>query len=490
LFAGARPRGIWVLAAIAMLSLGLDLWHLGFPLGYHRDEPKKVRFILEGTQDFHHPLLMLQAVRGANRVAGLEDPQRVVELGRAVTGVAGTLAVLLVFALARGWVRPPYDYGAALAAAASPILVIHAHYLKEDVYLVLFALLTLWALFRALERPGAGRFALLGVALGLAGASHYKAALLVPVVLAAPFLGPGVDRRRALRGFVLAGGVAAAVFAVVNLPAFLHPRSSGIVSGMLHDLDKVREGNKVRVPALSQAFTFHLRRSLVPGMTAWAAVPALAAAAWALVRWPRLDLRERVLLLASVLFYAVIEASPSKPFPDFMRYAAPIVPFLLLVLAREADRLARRVPGRAGLLLPIALAVVGVALPLGVSLRLDRELTRDTRARVEAWAAGPGVRAWFGNYADLDSRAEITDADPDSLRRAGMTHMVVSSFDYDRYLLAGRLGGQHPEVMRRFRAYRALFRRPCREVAPGYRSFAFSNPTIRVVDLRKQAPSE
>ncbi len=286
----------------------------------------------------------------------------------------------------------------------------------------------------------------------------------------------------------ISGAVAAAVFAAVNYPALLHPRSSGFLSGVFHDLDKVREGNKVRVPALSQAFTFHLRRSLIPGMTPAAAAAAVAAAAWALVRWPRLDTRERVLLFASGLFYATIEASPSKPFPDFMRYAAPIVPLLLLVLFREADRLTFRAPSRARLLVRGWLAVAVVVVPLVVSLRLDRQLTRDTRARAEAWAARPGVRAWFGNYADLDSRAEITDADPDSLRRAGVTHLVVSSFDYDRYLLAGRLGGQSPEVMRRVHAYRALFRRPYREIAPAYRSFGFSNPTLRIFDLDPKNP--
>jgi len=167
-----------------------------------------------------------------------------------------------------------------------------------------------------------------------------------------------------------------------------------------------------------------------------------------------------------------------------MRYVAPIVPLLLLILAREADRGIRSAPRPARLGLQGVLAVLVVAIPLAVSVRLDRELTRDTRARVEAWTARTGARVWFGNYADLDSRAEITEADPDSLLRAGVTHLAVSSFDYDRYLLAGRLGGQHPEVMERYRAYRALFRRPYRDFAPGYRSFAFSNPTIRVIDLR------
>ncbi len=485
--AGLRSGGVLALAAIAALSLWLNLWNQGFPLGYHRDEPKKVRFILDGTQDFHHPLFMLQIVRAANAVDDLEDPQAVVELGRTIIGVVGTLSVLLVFALARGWVRPPYDHAAALAAAVSPILVAHDHYLKEDALLVLFSLLTLYLLFRTLERPTGVRFALLGLSLGLAGASHYKAVLLVPVILAALLLEPRVGFRRSAAGLAIAGAAAAAVFAAVNYPALLHPRGSGFLSGVFHDLDKVREGNKVRVPALSQAFTFHFRRSLLPGMTPAAALPAVAAAGWALARWTRIDLRERVLLFAAGLFYATVEASPSKPFPDFMRYAAPIVPLLLLVLFRETDRLTGRAPFRVVLPVRLGLAVAVVAIPLAVSFRIDRELTRDTRARTQAWAAGPGVRAWFGNYADLDSRAEITDADPDSLRRAGTTHMVVSSFDYDRYVLAGRLGGQSPEVMRRVHAYRALFRRPYREIAPAYRSFGFGSPTLRVFDLESES---
>ena len=51
------------------------------PIGIQVDEPKKAQFVLDGHQDFFHPILMLQLVRLANWVAGLSDvgacvPQR------------------------------------------------------------------------------------------------------------------------------------------------------------------------------------------------------------------------------------------------------------------------------------------------------------------------------------------------------------------------------------------------------------------------------
>jgi len=70
------------LAGLLFLSAGLNLYNNTFPLGYHYDEPKKVRFVKSGDQDFHHPLLMLQIVRIANRVLGYRDDHKIVVLGR------------------------------------------------------------------------------------------------------------------------------------------------------------------------------------------------------------------------------------------------------------------------------------------------------------------------------------------------------------------------------------------------------------------------
>ena len=78
----------------------------------------------------------------------------------------------------------------------------------------------------------------------------------------------------------------------------------------------------------------------------------------------------------------------------------------------------------------------------------------------------------------------LIDEDPDSLRADGATHLCVASFDYDRYFQALSLPGQKAGTLERARRYQALFRYPHVEIRPAYRSFAFSNPVIRILDIR------
>ena len=51
------------LPAVAALTLGFSVFNNDMPLGVHPDEPKKVDFVLRGSQDFKHPVLMLQVNR-------------------------------------------------------------------------------------------------------------------------------------------------------------------------------------------------------------------------------------------------------------------------------------------------------------------------------------------------------------------------------------------------------------------------------------------
>ena len=157
--AGWRVRAstIATLTVIAAASLALGLWNNDFPLGYHPDEVKKVGFIATGTQDFHLPILLLQLTRAANAFARLEGGQEIVELGRAVSAVAGACIVVLSFLLARQILPPLGSLLVAALTAVSPILVVHAHYLKEDMVFTACALAALLALCGFVARPTMSR---------------------------------------------------------------------------------------------------------------------------------------------------------------------------------------------------------------------------------------------------------------------------------------------------------------------------------------------
>ncbi len=261
------------LLAICALALTLNLYHNTFPLGYHIDEPKKVGFISRGAQDFHHPLLMLQLVRGANLVLQSEDPQAIVELGRTITGIVGALTILPTWWLGRRIGGPATGLLSAAAVATSPILVIHAHYLKEDTLLTLWVMCTLVSLVRYAEHPQPARGILLGLCLGLAWSTHYKSALLL-VLLGVPPLLRGTHLRRYIGHLPGVIGIGACVFLMVNSPLADAPRT--FWEGMSYEAKHAVVGHRLRVYPLPYWFSFHLRYSLLPGMTPPIAVLGLA----------------------------------------------------------------------------------------------------------------------------------------------------------------------------------------------------------------------
>jgi 4-amino-4-deoxy-L-arabinose transferase-like glycosyltransferase len=475
------PAGLW-LAAILLLSLSLNLWNNDFPLGYHIDEPKKVNFILTGTQDFYHPILMLQTVRVSNALLGLEDSYQVAVLGRTTVALAAVLLVGAFWAWVRKELEPTYSLLACLALAVSPILVVHAHYLKEDVFLSLLVFLALLAYFQLVVEPTWRHSAVFGLAAGLAWSSHYKAFLLLPVFLVGPLLGPRQTRRAAYRRLLPALVIGALAFVAVNYPLLLD--TSIFKTGILHDVDEVTSGHNVRIGPLAHFFTFHLRYSLAPGMTLVACLVAVGSVAYYLMRWRTLLWQEKILLLVLGVFHLAIELSAAKPAPDFMRYTLPEIPILVYFSFKGLSDLENRLAPRSLKWLGRGLAAAVILVPLQSSIRLDYYLTRDTRHEAKRWVEDSGQRARFERLAATEGRQGIlAEQNLRLLRTRGVELGVVSSFNYDRYQLGARLPNQKSAVYRRQAGYEFLFRYPFIEIQPRYKSFAFSNPVLRIVDL-------
>ncbi len=62
---------------------------------------------------------------------------------------------------------------------------------------------------------------------------------------------------------------------------------------------------------------------------------------------------------------------------------------------------------------------------------------------------------------------------------------MLSSFAVDRYLEGEGLGYQRAEVYAAGERMRRLLALPHLEIRPELRSFAYSNPTIWIIDLRR-----
>lgn len=478
-----------ILLAVFFSAFFLNAYNNDFKLGYHPDEPKKVRFIETNTQDFQHPILMLQVVRAANYFADFTDKQAIAALGRTVIAAFGAATAVLCYLLSRAALRERSAYVVAALAATSPILITHSHYLKEDIILTFFCLLSLLLLLRYIRVRDSLSLVGLGIATGLAMSSHYKGVLLFVVYLLSPVLVPIKDRRRYFKGLITCALIAIFTFLVVNYPIFLHPKVFN--RGISFDLRHIFRGHgsskhAIKIYATSELFGFHLVNSIVPGITLAVTLLALAFLVATLLRWKQSSWRDKILVVYVLLFYLVVEVSPTKPFPDFMRYVIPVIPVLLYFSVRGVEMVADCLRFVGAKRTFAALVAVALSLPLCESLRLIRDLGEDTREKAERLIAENHWQTKCETYAAL--RADVWSLSTLNIqaeRDNGVTHLVASSFLYDRFIHGKSLKNQGEAVYEAYQRYGELFSRPFIEITPPYKSFAFHNPTIRIIDIRE-----
>jgi 4-amino-4-deoxy-L-arabinose transferase-like glycosyltransferase len=138
------------------------------------------------------------------------DGDRLLLRARAMIVLLACALVTAVYACAR---RRHGRAGAAVAlvaAATSPDLVAHGHYVTTDLGIALFLFLSVMAFERVAERATPARVALLGLAAGAAFATKFSALILGPVllVLAAAEIGRAPAPARRAQALRLAGALA------------------------------------------------------------------------------------------------------------------------------------------------------------------------------------------------------------------------------------------------------------------------------------------
>ena len=175
----------------------------------------------------------------------LLSESQIVVLSRVITAFFGTLIVFLTYKLSRQSLSEQYALGAALLTAVSPGIVIHSHYLKEDIIFTFGILLSFLCFFNfadqiigtasapsqqpiqidSNESDGNEKIpwiqtALLGMSIGLVFASKYKSAIVVLIYLITPVCVPRLRRRAYYKGLFFSLIIALIVFLLINFPIF------------------------------------------------------------------------------------------------------------------------------------------------------------------------------------------------------------------------------------------------------------------------------
>jgi 4-amino-4-deoxy-L-arabinose transferase-like glycosyltransferase len=478
---------------------------------------------------------VLWAVRGVDPLAMasfVTDPTPYFVLGRLVSAAAGTASVYLVYRLGREAFGRPAGLVAALLLAVAPLHVAYSHMAVTDVTATALSLLALLLLLQAARGAGGRRLIAGAVVAGLATSTKYNLGLLVlPATVAAAYacreqVAARLAARRAARGpggpHLAAFGRAALAWARPLLLRVYLPMLVAFVLGspfivldpghFRHDFlrqNRIMARGWLGFENAGNGLWYNLHVNLWAALGAVLLVLGLAGLVWALWRHRPFDL-----MVAPYVIVYVAYVSTWKELAD--RYLLPVVPLLILLAVRFCVELATARPAWRRVGVPVAAALLAVALvaPVRASLAFDRGLSGpDTRAQATAWieanvptgatvaveTSGPQLRrvadrryyrqagrlaSSFFNVVRLGLPAPgmpNRSHDLDWVRSSGAQYVVVSSKVYDRVLAAA---AHYPSVVA---FYRDLDRRATlvKTFSPGPDE---RGPTIKVYRLGRSAP--
>jgi hypothetical protein len=475
--------------AVALFSINND-----FQLGFHPDEVVWVNDILTSHWDLEQPLLLREVTKLVVRALHVNDAQHAAELGRLICAVAAAIGIVGLFLIVSRRAGRPAAFTAAAATALTPLVAIHAHYFKDDAPLFCCCTLAILAFRRLLANPARLNVVLLGLALGAAVSSKEPGLFLFPVLCLAVLTQPRREWRDGLAGLVAASAIAVAVIVLANIPMLLEPaRAASELGAETKGIFTGHWDGVAYAPGFH--FTHSLWQGVGPAFMAFAAIGLLLPV---LLRGPA-DPMDRLMVIYAVIYYAAIELSPMKPGPDAGRYALPLVVplayFFGVALADGRAFIGKTLPGwRRVSTLALYTAAIGIAaVSATASVRLVAGLTNDTRNQADRMLVGKDAQIVSEVYGtSIGKRVpSLADLDPERLDPE-TRYLVASSFLYGRYEYGAAVGGPRNAAATEIWAkYRAIFaaHRYC-EVRPAFETYAMSNPTIGIVDLKAKPDRE
>jgi Dolichyl-phosphate-mannose-protein mannosyltransferase len=362
------------------LCAGL-LWfytaHNSYPFFYHTDEPGKVRQVIDGTRNFHHPLLLITATDlAAGMLHIARTGQNMVVVGRWVSAISAATAIIAIALLVARRAGVAAGIAAGLLAGLHPVIFQSAHEMKEDCVLLLGIGWAFCALDFFCARQRAAALVLTAIGCGIAVSAKYIGILVLITAAAVVAIESCRGYRRVLQRLAILIVVAAITFALINFQALLHPGSAFAAAGS--EFEHMRY--------IGQAHLF--QTNYLAKLVRRAGIPMLIAVAlcvWMLIVRRRRATTESTMLAFGGAWILVLSFTPlSKD-----RYLLPVITLFcalaVIGLRWFTERSAARAPRLAQLsiLLVCCAGIAAVYLPKTFVLR--REFATDSRKEMIAW---------------------------------------------------------------------------------------------------------
>ena len=187
-----------------------------------------------------------------------------------------------------------------------------------------------------------------------------------------------------------------------------------------------------------------------------------------------------------LLFYSLIELSPLKPSPGYVRYVLPIIPVLLLLIFCVPNDLKKGKWMTIGL---TSLVVVGFGLSFHKSTKILNTIPNDTRYHVADYVEKNNLNAVYDNYAYLRKNENkhiiLDERTLQELKDSEVDFLVISSFEFARYVNGQHLKQQNEAIYRKGKMYQELIDNKAIKTFTSEYSYSFLGPTIYLIDLKK-----
>jgi Dolichyl-phosphate-mannose-protein mannosyltransferase len=474
------PWAAWIAAAVIAIVAATLYVHLAdWPWGTHPDEAKKARFIISWEQDFHHPLLLLQPARIANYFLGYTDPNDTLRLGRIISAIFGGLTVFGTFVLGRLVLAPATALAASAAVSVTPLIAIHATFLKEDIYLTAAALFGMAALLTLIKRPNWKLACAVGMAMGAATSAKLVGGIFLVYTVLVILVSCRETLASRARLSAMVVGAAILTFFVINASALID--FGTVLVGLDREVGRGIVGdNDVRLPIWLTGGVMHLRDSLLPGL----GLPLLALGLAGLFA-PTMSRTRRTSLAiiagAAILWYLAHEIAPLKIIPNIQRFVVPDGPLLVILAAAFLETVVSWRAPRYAAIIASAVLLLAAAPAAYATYRMVGAEAHDPRRVVPGLVGMIGTQSLYEKYVAFSAGDAVEN--PLRQRSRPLEILVTSSFQYERYVLYGNDPSQSPETHDAYERYERIFHQPYLELSSGPPSFGFLNPVIRIVAL-------
>ncbi|MBL4701138.1 MAG: hypothetical protein JKX85_07755 [Phycisphaeraceae bacterium] len=442
------------------LTLMVSTWGNDFPVAYHPDEPSKVLQLTGRLERNHrHPPLLLDLSQWVHKILGRDNTIPSIAASGRLTSALGAACVAVLFtAMSHRLAGGLAAVLVGIMVGLCPSLTLFAHYMKEDVLLVL-GVTAVWASSVTFWlKPTCKMAACLGFACVLAVMAKYlgAVALLVGVVLVFIRLRrlESAQRWKMSLSFFIA-----MVLSLLVLGYHWWSNGTNALNGLKYELDHVKTGHQgLEVSFLSNLIFYG--KQLFWQLQYWPTALGVMGLVWLTCSAGKKVRLAAKIAMGLFLVYALCLLL-GRVSED--RYALPLVVLLSWFAAMCIEQFIRRIRQAR---LRCVISIVTCFLVLGaysyMSSQVAYQFTHDGRLEMGAWVQA-NLNASNTVVEDMycampDQRYDIQTklygkwvpkirmkhyaADfgtIDQLLAKGVTHIAVCNYSYGRFLEGSRL---------------------------------------------------